>query len=123
MDVFSTNGSSDRIAVAGSLQNAGSLVLETTQSMPGGSFTNNYTLFTASSFSGNWTSVSVNGTYTGSFSSAVSGIWTRNTGDGTLWSYNQNSGILTVVPEPSVAALLGCGAAFLAWRRLRKRRA
>jgi autotransporter-associated beta strand protein len=123
MDVFSTNGSSDRIAVEGSLQNAGSLVLETTQSMPGGSFTNNYTLFTASSFSGNWTSVSVNGTYTGSFSSAVSGIWTRNTGDGTLWSYNQNSGILTVVPEPSVAALLGCGAAFLAWRRLRKRRA
>jgi autotransporter-associated beta strand protein len=45
------------------------------------------------------------------------GLWSL----GTNWSFDQVSGLLTVIPEPSTWAMLGIGAALLAITRRRKR--
>jgi hypothetical protein len=60
------------------------------------------------------------GTYSGAFIPNGT-IWTRNAGDGNVWTYDQNAGTLTVIPEPSTWALIGVGSAFVLWR-LRRRR-
>jgi hypothetical protein len=64
--------------------------------------------------------VAAAGTYSGAFIPNGT-IWTRNAGDGNVWTYDQNAGTLTVIPEPSTWALIGVGSAFVLWR-LRRRR-
>lgn len=119
MNVSSANGSADRIDVTGgSLEYAGSLVFETV-SMTG--VTNNtYTLFAWTASTGNWTSVSASGAYSGNFTQDGF-LWTRNTGDGFLWTYDQSLGTLAVVPEPTTAALLGVSALIFLWNLKRKK--
>jgi autotransporter-associated beta strand protein len=118
MQISDTNGSADRINVTGgTLTYAGNLVFDTV-SMTG--VTNNtYTLFNGTA-TGTWATVAAAGTYTGAFSQNGT-IWTRNAGDGNVWTYDQNAGTLTVIPEPSTWALIGVGSAFVLWR-LRRRR-
>jgi hypothetical protein len=118
MDILATNGSADRINVTGgTLTYAGDLVFDTV-SMTG--VTNNtYTLFSGNA-AGTWATVAAAGTYSGAFSQNGT-IWTRNAGDGNVWTYDQNAGTLTVIPEPSTWALIGVGSAFVLWR-LRRRR-
>lgn len=118
MDITASNGSADQISITGGqLTRTGNLIFDTV-SMTG--VTNNtYTLFTGSQ-TGSWSMVSVAGAYTGDFTNN-SGIWTRNAGDGNVWTYNQAAGTLTVIPEPSTYALMGIGAAFVLWR-LRRRK-
>jgi autotransporter-associated beta strand protein len=118
MDISSTNGSADRINVTGgTLTYAGNLVFDTV-SMTG--VTNNtYTLFSGAA-TGTWATVVAAGTYSGAFIPNGT-IWTRNAGDGNVWTYDQNAGTLTVIPEPSTWALIGVGSAFVLWR-LRRRR-
>lgn len=122
MEISNVNGSADRINVSGGqLTYAGNLVFDA-QSMAG--VTNNtYTLFntTGATTSGSWASVALAGGDSPAFVNN-SGIWTRNTGDGNVWTYDQGAGTLTVVPEPSTYALMGVGAAFLLWRIRRRKR-
>jgi hypothetical protein len=118
MDISNTNDSADRINVTGgTLTYAGNLVFDTV-SMTG--VTNNtYTLFSGAA-TGTWATVVAAGTYSGAFIPNGT-IWTRNAGDGNVWTYDQNAGTLTVIPEPSTWALIGVGSAFVLWR-LRRRR-
>jgi hypothetical protein len=118
MDISNTNDSADRINVTGgTLTYAGNLVFDTV-SMTG--VTNNtYTLFSGAA-TGTWATVAAAGTYSGAFIPNGT-IWTRNAGDGNVWTYDQNAGTLTVIPEPSTWALIGVGSAFVLWR-LRRRR-
>ncbi|MBU6181638.1 MAG: autotransporter-associated beta strand repeat-containing protein [Verrucomicrobia bacterium] len=118
MEISNVNGNADSINVTGgSLTYAGNLVFDA-ESMSG--VTNNsYTLFTGSQ-TGSWSSVALASGPSPGFANN-SGIWTRNAGDGNVWTYNQAAGTLTVIPEPSTYALMGIGAAFVLWR-LRRRK-
>jgi autotransporter-associated beta strand protein len=122
MDISNTSGAADRINVSGGqLTYAGALVFEAA-SMAG--VTNNtYTLFDISgsaTTAGTWGSVALASGENPGFN-FDSGIWTRNAGDGNVWTYNESLGTLTVVPEPSTYALMGVGAAFLLWRIRRRK--
>lgn len=119
MDISNVNGSADQINVSGGqLTYAGNLVFDAV-SMAG--VTNNtYTLFTGASTTGSWSSVALASGGSPAFTDAA-GIWTRNAGDGNVWTYNQSLGTLTVVPEPSTYALMGVGAAFILWRIRRRK--
>lgn len=119
MDITATSGSADQINITGGqLTRAGNLVFNTVQFS--GVPTNTYTLFSGTQ-TGNWASVSAEGFYEGSFTNNA-GIWTRNTGDGTLWTYDQSLNTLTVVPEPSTYALLALGTLLLFLTRKKLRR-
>jgi fibronectin-binding autotransporter adhesin len=120
MDISNTSGSSDVISLSGTLANNGVLELNILTAMPGGNFSNTYTIFSGGAKTGSWDSVNLAGAYTGALTNNGN-TWTRNTGDGTLWTYDQSVGTLTVIPEPSTYALMGIGAAFILWR-LRRRR-
>jgi autotransporter-associated beta strand protein len=121
MDISSTDGTADRIHVSGGqLTYAGALVFDAA-SMAG--VTNNtYTLFdtTGATTSGTWDSVALASGDNPGFS-FHSGLWTRNAGDGNIWTYDESLGTLTVIPEPSTYALIGLAAALLL-SRLRRRK-
>jgi fibronectin-binding autotransporter adhesin len=81
-----------------------------------------FNLFDFGSTSGEFTSISLAGSYTGSFTDAGSGVWTASTNSGNeLWSFNHGTGdlILTVIPEPTTA-LLGLLGVLVFFRRRRK---
>jgi autotransporter-associated beta strand protein len=122
MDLTTSASSADRINVSGGqLTYAGNLVFNAVSSMSG--VTNNtYTLFntTGATTTGSWASVAL--ASGGPNFTNNSGIWTRNAGDGNIWTYDQSQGTLTVIPEPSTYALMGVGAAFLLWRIRRRKR-
>lgn len=123
MDISNTSGSSDSIAVSGSLIYGGTLALNISGMMPSGVFTNTYNLFTGSAGSGDFSSVTLAGSYSGSFTQVSANTWQRNTGDGTLWTFSESTGTLTVIPEPSTWALLVFGTGFVLWRVRRCQRA
>lgn len=122
MDLSNTSGSNDSIAVSGDLAYGGTLELTVSGMMPGGNFTNTYNLFTGSAGTGDFSAVTLAGSYLGSFTLVSANTWTRNTGDGTLWTFNEGNGTLTVIPEPSTWALMSFGVAFVLWR-IRRRKA
>jgi fibronectin-binding autotransporter adhesin len=123
MDLSNTSGSSDSIAVSGgALAYGGTLALTVSGMMPSGDFTNTYNLFTGSAGSGDFSAVTLAGSYSGSFTLVSANTWMRNTGDGTLWTFSEGNGTLTVIPEPSTWALMSFGAAFVLWR-IRRRKA
>lgn len=58
-----------------------------------------------------------------SFLGPIGGLWTTGTAaNGQYLEFNQASGVLTIVPEPSVMALAGIGIAMGCWRGLGRRR-
>jgi autotransporter-associated beta strand protein len=115
------SGSADQINVAGgSLTRGGTVVLSFDSALPAAysEFTRTYDLL-AGSGTGNFGAVQLGGLYSGSFNRSDS-IWTRNTGDGYVFTFDQSTGDLTVIPEPSTWALLSFGAAFVVWRVRRR---
>jgi len=66
-----------------------------------------FDLFNFGSSAGSFSSMSLAGIYSGSFTDNA-GIWGLTDGDNS-WSFNQGDGILTftVVPEPNVAMVAG----------------
>jgi len=78
-----------------------------------------FDLFNFGSSTGNFSSMSLAGIYSGSFNNNA-GIWGLTDGDNS-WSFNQGDGILTftVVPEPNVAMVAGSLALMALLRRRR----
>jgi autotransporter-associated beta strand protein len=114
----------DGINVTGALAYGGDLTIEVGSAFLGSS--ENFSLFTFSSQSGNLESVSLAGAYgSGSFNNS-GGIWSLTDSGGNQWSFSQADGNLgfTAVPEPSTWALLGLfGLACAGWKiRAAKRR-
>ncbi|MBU6181390.1 MAG: autotransporter-associated beta strand repeat-containing protein [Verrucomicrobia bacterium] len=123
MDLSNSSGSSDSISVTGALTYGGALALSISGEISGVSESspNTYNLFAGSpSRSGNFASVTVAGSYDGSFSLVSANTWQRNTGDGTLWTFSQSTGTLTVIPEPSTWALFSFGVGFVLWHVRRR---
>jgi autotransporter-associated beta strand protein len=115
------DGSADRINVSsGSLTRGGTVVLSFDSSLPDAysDFTRTYDLFSGSG-TGNFTQVQLGGLYAGSLTQAGS-LWTQNNGNGYVFTFDQSTGDLTVIPEPSTWALLSFGAAFVVWRVRRR---
>lgn len=100
----------DAIDVAGALALNGGLVLNIN-----GLFTEeSWDIFNFASVSGNFQSV----TLTGSYSLALTrsgNLWSGTSGE-QIWIYDQSSGVLSVVPEPSSILLGAIGLATLAYR-------
>lgn len=91
----------------------------------------NYTQFDLfsgfTSFSGNLAGISFaapGSPYSGlSFAGPVGGVWyTGNTGAGQYMTFNQTTGRLAVVPEPTAVALAAAGVAICGLRMIRRRR-
>ena len=78
-----------------------------------------FDLFNFGSSTGNFSSMSLAGIYSGSFNNNA-GIWGLTDGNNS-WSFNQGDGILTftVIPEPNVAMLAGSLALMALLRRRR----
>jgi autotransporter-associated beta strand protein len=108
----------DAVNVTNALTYGGTLALDfATLFTQGGNYA--FNLFDFGSTSGNFTSVSLAGAYSGNFTNN-SGIWGLAQGNNT-WSFNQGDGVLsfTVVPEPNVAMVAGSLALMALLRRRR----
>lgn len=108
----STGGAFDSITVSGSILLAGTLTLDFGSLLANG---DSLDLFTATSASGAFSSIEAVGLYSGTF---VDGV--LDTGNQVL-TFDSATGVLTAVPEPSVAFLLaGAGMGLLFFRRRRQ---
>jgi fibronectin-binding autotransporter adhesin len=98
----------DAIDVGGDLVYGGTLTLDFSGPAYGDGVYN-FNLFDFNTQSGSFTSMSLAGIYSGSFTNTSnSSILSITQGDNT-WSFNQGDGVLTftVVPEPNVAMVVG----------------
>jgi len=97
----------DGINVGTSLVYGGNLTLSFTSGFAEGDYT--FNLFDFTSQSGNFSSVSLAGLYSGSLVNDA-GVWSLSSG-GNSWSFNQSTGDLSfsAVPEPGTTAMLALG--------------
>jgi hypothetical protein len=96
----------DGIDVTGALAYGGGLTIEVGSAFLGSS--ENFSLLTFDSQSGNLESVNLAGAYgSGSFNNS-GGIWSLTDSGGNQWSFSETTGNLgfTAVPEPSTLALI-----------------
>jgi autotransporter-associated beta strand protein len=108
---FDVNGTAagafDKLDTLGVLGLNGNLTLNIGYTVSTGS---TWDLFDSASYTGDWSAVSLAGSYTGTFTSLGGGEWSLTAGDGSKWLLNDSTGILSVVvPEPSVVAMLALG--------------
>lgn len=114
IDVGATNaGKLDGTGVQ--LTYAGALTLNITSATP----LSNYNLFSFGSETGTFDSITLAGSFFGGSMVADNGVWTATSGDYDF-TFNESTGVLSVVPEPSTWALIGLGSAFVLWRIRRK---
>jgi hypothetical protein len=115
-------GVQDRINIGGTLVYGGSLVIQVGSDFIGSN--SPFSLFTMYASTGNFSAVSLSGTYSGGFTYA-SGVWALNDSSGNTWTFSQNSGDLsfTAVPESSTWAVIAMHGFFLfLWKLGVKRR-
>jgi autotransporter-associated beta strand protein len=106
----------DALNITGALTYGGDLALNFSSTFNIG---DSFNLFSFGSQSGNFSSIFLSGSYTGNLTNN-SGTWNGTSG-GTDLSFNQATGTLSVVPEPSTYTLLAlAGVGAWAWR-LRRR--
>ena len=118
IDVGASNaGKLDAMGVALIYGNA--LTLNITTSTP----LSTYNLFAFTSETGDFNSINLNGSFSGSMAGS-SGNWTA-TSNGYDFTFNESTGVLAAataaVPEPGTWALFGIGAAFFLHRLSRKK--
>jgi hypothetical protein len=105
----------DAINVTGALNNGGALVFDFSSTIGEGT----YNLFSFGSTAGSFSSVSLTGVYGAVALTPGGDVWTGVGSGGKSFTYDQLSGNLTVIPEPSAfaafAGLIGLG--FAATRR------
>lgn len=107
----------DGIDVGGLLTYDGDLVLSISGLMANGSWL--LFDFSEGNWAGNFETVSLDGAYAGSLSRADA-LWSGTVG-GQAWEFDQSTGMLTVVPEPSVLLLMGCAGMLLLFHARRRR--
>lgn len=116
MEIAGTSaGAFDRIAGVSTLSLNGDLTLTLT-----GTYTTaNWDVLDFSAKSGNFDTVTLAGSYAGSLS-RIGDTWTGNVG-GQDWTFEQTTGVLSVVPEPGTVALVIAGLGFTLLLRRRQR--
>ena len=88
-------------------------------------FFNDPVLGNTGAFAGTLSGISLaaTDTYNGLTFSKSGSLWTSTaTPGGQQFTFNETTGVLAVVPEPSSIAVVGMGLAMLGWRRLARRR-
>lgn len=131
MEVLSRNGGSpvagthfDQVVASGSISFGGTLTIDTT-GLSGLTAGDSFTLFSAGSYTGDFQSVSIAGSFVASLSHDFdSDIWTGSSLNGYTFSFNETNGLFSVsaVPEPSAFAVFAglAGLGFAASRRRRR---
>ena len=120
----------DLLITSGTLNWDGNVALNLTNlgEMPNGSswnFFNDGVLGNTGAFAGTLSGISLaaTDTYNGLSFTKAGSLWTSTaTGGGQQFSFNETTGVLALVPEPSSIAVVGMGLAMLGWRRLALRR-
>ncbi len=108
--------SNDLLNVTGSLTYAGALNITTSES------TGSFNLFDFSSLSGDFSSVSLSGSFNGALTSGGGGVWTGT--DGLVAAtFTGSTGVLSfaVIPEPSTLVFGGLAVLGFAGARMRRR--
>jgi hypothetical protein len=120
----------DLLITSGTLNWGGNVALNLTNLGAVADFTswdffNDGVLGNTGAFTGDLDGISLAATapYNGLTFSKSGSLWTSTaTGGGQQFTFDQTTGVLVVVPEPSSIAAVGIGLAMLGWRRLARRR-
>jgi hypothetical protein len=112
----------DQVSIlsGGSIAYDGTLQLNLSQTFADNTTFNLFEGF-GSSFSGNFATItSVGSAYNGLTFSRVNNLWTSGSAGGQTLEFNQATGQLVIVPEPSALVLAGMAIAAAAWIRRRR---
>lgn len=119
IDIAGTSaGSFDRIVGIDSFTEAGTVTFTLTGAYAAAS----WDLFDFTGKTGGFHAITLTGSYSGSLSLTATDLWTGTIGDQD-WSFNQATGVLSVVPEPSSCLLAGLGLGLALFRMGRRRTA
>jgi hypothetical protein len=127
---FNEDLSRDLLITSGTLNWGGNVALNLTNLGAVADFTtwdffNDGVLGNTGAFAGTLSGISLaaTDTYNGLTFSKSGSLWTSTaTPGGQQFTFNETTGVLAVVPEPSSIAVVGMGLAMLGWRRLALRR-
>jgi hypothetical protein len=127
---FNEDLSRDLLITSGTLNWGGNVALNLTNLGAVADFTswdffNDGVLGNTGDYAGTLSGISLaaTDTYNGLTFSKSGSLWTSTaTGGGQQFTFNETTGVLAVVPEPSSIAAAGIGLAMLGWRRLARRR-
>ena len=127
---FNEDLSRDLLITSGTLNWGGNVALNLTNLGAVADFTtwdffNDGVLGNTGAFAGTLSGISLaaTDTYNGLTFSKSGSLWTSTaTPGGQHFTFNETTGVLVVVPEPSSIAVVGMGLAMLGWRRLALRR-
>ena len=127
---FNQDLTRDLLITSGTLNWGGNVALNLTNlgEVANGSswnFFNDPVLGNTGAFAGTLSGISLTASsiYNGLTFSKSGSLWTSTaTGGGQQFTFNETTGVLAVVPEPSSIAAAGIGLAMLGWRRLALRR-
>ena len=127
---FNEDLTRDLLITSGTLNWGGNVALNLTNLGAVADFTtwdffNDGVLGNTGAFAGTLSGISLaaTDTYNGLTFSKSGSLWTSTaTGGGQQFTFNETTGVLAVVPEPSSIAVVGMGLAMLGWRRLARRR-